>query len=256
MFALKAAFGYGSPRKKMTMQETTVVDVFSEVDDELRSEKLKKLWKKTGPFVIGGAVLFIAAMGGRVYWQDYVIGQRIQESESYQAAVGDLEAGREAEALAGFEDLIASSKYGYGLSSRLQKAANLAASGDNSGAISAYDAISADTGLTQRFRDYGALMAVLILIDQGETEEAYERLAPLVRPGNDWYYSANETLGLMYFTEARYQEAEEVFLRLAIDPATPPDLKNRAGEFMQMIETKKPAGSLFDNNNGEEPATE
>ncbi len=132
----------------------------------------------------------------------------------------------------------------------------MAASGDNSGAISAYDAISADTSLTQRFRDYGALMAVLILIDQGGTEEAYERLAPLVRPGNDWYYSANETLGLMYFTEARYQEAEEIFQRLAINPATPPDLKNRAREFMQMIENKKPAGSLLDNNDEEEPASE
>lgn len=255
MFALGAAFGYGSPRKKMTMQETTVVDVFSEVDDELRSEKLKKLWKKTGPFVIGGAVLFIAAMGGRVYWQDYVIGQRIQESERYQAAVSDLEAGRDAEALAGFEGLIASSKYGYGLLSRLQKAANLATSGDIPGAISAYDAISADTGLTQRFREYGALMAVLILIDQGGTEEAYERLAPLVKAGSNWYYSANEALALMYFSEARYQEAEEIFLRLAVDPATPPDLKNRAGEFMQMIENKKPAGSLLKNKTEEEPAS-
>ena len=232
-----------------------MVDVFSEVDDDLRREKLTRLWKKIGPFVIGGAVVVVASMGGRVYWQDYVAKQKIQESQQYQAALSSLEAGNDTEAEAALENLITNSKYGYGLLASLQSASNMAKTGDTEGALAAYDAISADAGLTQKFRDYGALMSVLILIDQGGREEAYDRLVPLVRQGSDWYYSANETLALMYFTDERFEDAEGIFLLLRADPGTPPDLKNRAAEFMAMVQNKKPAVTLANEKEEEAPAT-
>ncbi len=114
-----------------------MVDVFSEVDEELRHDKLKRLGKKYGPFVIGGIVLFIGAMGGRVYWDEYVTTQRIAESEQYQQAMTALAAGDRDAAMTGFEALIGEAKYGYGLLARLQAASSYAAQGRAEEALAA-----------------------------------------------------------------------------------------------------------------------
>lgn len=222
-----------------------MVDVFSEVDEELRREKFTKLWKRFGPFVIGGAVLFVAAMGGRVYWQDYVATEREAESKRYQAAQADLEAGNETAAAAKFDAIISTSKYGYALLARLQMASDLAGRGDADGAISAYEAIAADTDLDDRYRDFASLMVVTILIDRDAGQEVFDRLAPLVREGGDWTYSASELLGLMYFREGAWQQAGDIFLGLTLDANAPPELRNRAGEFLEMIENSRPAENLF-----------
>jgi hypothetical protein len=230
-----------------------VVDVFSEVDEDLRREKLKQLAKKFGPYVIGGIVLFIGAMGGRVYWNDYVKAQRIAESEQYQQAMNQLAAGNSDAAVAGFEALIGEAKYGYDLLARLQVASRFAAEGRAEEALAAYDAIAADGNLKGRFRDFASLMAAAILLDQNAGGEVYDRLLPLAEEGGAWQYSAREMLGLAYFREGNWRQAEDTFVALTIDNRVPPDLRNRAQEFMEMIENAKPVEDLFDVERGNDP---
>ena len=230
-----------------------MVDVFSEVDEDLRHEKLKQLGKKFGPFVIGGIVLFIGAMGGRVYWNDYVADQRIAESEQYQQAMTALAAGDSDAAVAGFEALIAKAKYGYDLLARLQVASSYAAEGRAEEALAAYDAIAADGGLEDHFRDFAGIMAAGILLDQNAGQEVYDRLLPLAEEGGAWQYSAREMLGLAYFREGSWQQAEDIFVALTLDNRAPPDLSDRAQEFLEMIENAKPAEDLFDVEGSNDP---
>ena len=47
-------------------------DIFTEVDEEVRREQLKKLWDRYGNYVVAAAVLVIAAVAawrGYDYWQ-------------------------------------------------------------------------------------------------------------------------------------------------------------------------------------------
>ena len=43
-------------------------DIFKEIDEELRQERLLNLWKKLGPWVIGLAVVIVLAVGGYQLW--------------------------------------------------------------------------------------------------------------------------------------------------------------------------------------------
>lgn len=230
-----------------------MIDAFSEVDEELRHDKLKRLGKKYGPFVVGGIVLFISAMGGRVYWDEYVTTQRIAESEQYQQAMTALAAGDRDAAMTGFEALIGEAKYGYGLLARLQAASSYAAQGRAEEALAAYDAIAADGDLEDRFRDFASLMAAAILLDQNAGGEVYDRLLVLAEEGGAWQYSAREMLGLSYFREGSWRQAEDIFVALTLDTRAPPDLRNRAQEFLEMIENAKPVEDLFEARGSTDP---
>jgi hypothetical protein len=49
-----------------------VSDIFTEVDEEVRREQLKKLWERYSNLIIGAAILVVAAVGawrGYEYWQ-------------------------------------------------------------------------------------------------------------------------------------------------------------------------------------------
>jgi hypothetical protein len=45
-----------------------VSDIFSEVDEEVRRERLKKLWERYGGLLIAACVLVVVAVGG---WRTY-----------------------------------------------------------------------------------------------------------------------------------------------------------------------------------------
>ena len=46
-----------------------MADIFREVDEEVRAERAKELWRKYGAFVVGAAVLAVLAVGGFQLWK-------------------------------------------------------------------------------------------------------------------------------------------------------------------------------------------
>lgn len=223
-----------------------MVDVFSEVNEELRREKLTSLWKKFGPYFIGAAVIFIGGIGFNVWWKDHVRAGRVAESERYQEALFLAGGGSEDEALTAYSEIIASSEYGYGLLARLQRASLLATRGRVPEAVSEYDAIASDSSLAPRFRDFASLMAAMILMDNDGGEEVAQRLEVLAQAGQPWYYSANEQLGLWKFRNQEYDQARAIFQVLMLDFEAPSDLRGRAAEILEMVENASPQNLLGD----------
>lgn len=221
-----------------------MADIFSEVDEDLRREKLEKLWKKTAPLIFGGVVLFIGAMAGRLWWVDYQMHQRTSESEQYQAAVASLEAGRQEAALQELENLKANAEHGYDLLSALQAASVMVSSGRVDEGLAAYDAIAANSGYEKRYRDYAALMAAMVVLDQARYGEARDRLAPLIDEGGFWSFSARELSGLMALETGDWETANEIFTDLNIDQNAPQELRARAGEFLQILDVKRPQSQI------------
>lgn len=232
-----------------------MVDVFQEVDEELRREKLEKFWKKFGPFIIGAVVLFIGGMAGKVFYTQYQNSQRIAESEVYQEAVRDLDAGDLEGALQRFDQLAETGKYGYEMLAQFQKASELTNKGDVEEALALYESISGDSNYSQVYRDYAALNAAMIVLDRGELDEAAERLQPLMAEDNAWTYSARELMGLIHIEKGEWQAAEDLFLDLSLAREAPSDLKGRASEFLEIIASSKPAGETL-TGGGEEPLAE
>ena len=212
-------------------------DIFSEVDEEVRRERMLKIWKRFGPFLVAAVVTFIAGMGGKIYWDQWRERLRIGESDRYQQALVLLTQGNSAPAKAILEDLGANSKFGYRLLARLQIASNLAREGQRAAALGAFDALAADTDLERRYREYAALMAASLAIDEGELDAALARLQPLMAEEAPWKFSARELYGTALYFKGDFDGAEKAFTALLGDTQAPPDLQGRAQEMLLVLET-------------------
>ena len=64
-----------------------------EVEEELRSDKLKAFWRRFAPFIIGGAVLIVLLVAANEVWKWYRTSTAANASDQYYAALDMAESG-------------------------------------------------------------------------------------------------------------------------------------------------------------------
>jgi hypothetical protein len=180
-------------------------DIFSEVDEEVRREQLKKLWDRYGTLFIALAVVVVAAVAS---WRGYEWLQARKAAEAgaaYDAAAALADSGKTAEAEAAFQKLAADGTPGYRALAKL-RAAGVQAGSDLKAAVASYDEIAADGSIPQTFRDLAKIRAGLILVDTAPLSEMTQRLEPLAGPNGAFRHTAREIL-LLSATHAGDQAA-------------------------------------------------
>ena len=66
-------------------------DIFREVDEELRQDQFKTLWKKYGWMIIAVVVIAIGGVGGKQAWDAYQQDKAYQLSDRYASAMQAVE---------------------------------------------------------------------------------------------------------------------------------------------------------------------
>lgn len=210
-------------------------DVFREVDEELRRDRLKALWRRFGPYIIGAAIALVLVVAGRAYWIDYIDTKRQAESDAYEAALSafqnDPAAGRSA-----LEAVIGGDNDGYAALARFQLAGELQKSGQINEAIANYESLSADGSLNGRLKGLARLMTASLYIDQNRQIEARQLLIGLVANNPAWRLSATEYLGFLDFQAGNLEEARLVFVSLSVDATAPQAMQSRAKEMLTLLE--------------------
>lgn len=140
------------------MAENTDDHLFDEIEEDLRAERYAKLWKRYGKLVITGIVLLVASVAGYQGWQAYDRQQRAEQSERFAAAAKLLSEKKPQEAQKVFSALSAEGRSGYRLLASLRQASILSEKGDHAGAQKIYDAIAADSGFDQIYRDFATFL--------------------------------------------------------------------------------------------------
>ncbi len=130
-----------------------MTEIFHEVDEDLRREQLRKVWDRYSIFIIGGALLVVAAVAGWRGYQ-YLDGQRAAKAGSaFEAAVALSEQNKHTEAEAAFAKLATDAPAGYRVLARLRAAAEASVQ-DPQAAIKLFDAIGSDSGVAQPEQDW------------------------------------------------------------------------------------------------------
>lgn len=219
-----------------------------EVDEELRREQLRALWKAYGKFIIGGAVGVVLAVGG-YQLSEYLTRSAQEEASGVFAEALDESSNRAgAEAAAVWQGSSADLDGGYAALAGIRAAQALAADGMTSEALEAYDAISATSSYDAVLRDYAALMAALLVLDASDDlTEARSRFVTLSLDSSPWKYSAKEQLAYIDLKEGRLEDALTNFSELASDGAVPQSISLRAQQFRDMIENQMPVVDVADN---------
>jgi hypothetical protein len=198
-----------------------------EIDEDLRRDRLMKLWERYGIYAIGAAVLIVAATAGWRGWDWYQTREGVKAGSRFEAALVLAESGKHAEAEQEFEALSKGANWGYRLLSRMRLAAEIGARDATAGAA-AYDAIAADSSIDVAIRDVARLRAALLLVDTAQVAEIASRVEPLMGATSPFRFSAREILALARYKAGEREAARAMFAQLASDPETPAALRNRA----------------------------
>jgi hypothetical protein len=204
-----------------------------EIDEDLRRDQLLKLWERYGVYAIAAAFLVVAATAGWRGWEWYQTREGVKAGSRFEAALVLADAGKHAEAEQEFAAIAKDANWGYRLLSRMRLAAETGARDAAAGAV-AYDAIAADGSIDAAIRDVARLRAAFLLLDTAQAVEIASRVEPLMVPTSPFRFSARETLALARYKAGEQEAARAMFAELAVDPETPPALRNRA-EVMQAL---------------------
>ncbi len=211
-----------------------MADIFQEVDEEVRRERLHKLWQRYGNLVVAACVLFVVAVGG---WRGYEWWQAKKAAEAgaqFETAVSLAEAGKHQEAEAAFAKLAADGTASYRVLARLREAAQLAQT-DRKAAVAAYDDIAGDKSAGQVIEDLAGLRAGMLLVDTAPYSEIRTRLEPLTAHDRAFRYSARELLALSAWKDGDANAARQWVDMLMSDPQAPAGTRSRAEILSELI---------------------
>jgi len=233
------------PKRDVFQGDTTLSDIFREVDEDVRADRIKELWKTWGSYIVGAAIAIVLGVTFRVFWNEYTDGVQQDESARFDEAVAFVEAGNTLDAIYSLEAMTSATDSGYAILSEFKIAASHIDEGNLDNAIAIYEKISANTSLAKRLRELASYLAAANLMETASPEELILRLAPLAVQGGDWFFSATELLGILALNEGDIIGSESKFLAIQLDPSAPQSLRKRAEEFLDVIESIKPEEILL-----------
>jgi hypothetical protein len=217
-----------------------VVDIFDEVEEELREERMQEFLKKYAVLLIAACLLVVGSVAGWKAWSWYEERRDADAAGRYLAAALTTEAvgvagpNRQA-ASAAFAAVAADAPEGYRVLARLREAALRAQSGDLDGASALWDQVAADGSADPLLRDLASLTWCLYHAANGDPALLEGRLKPLAAPGNAWRSLAQEQLALLDLRQGRTEEAKTQLQRLTVDPTAPNGVRGRAGALLERM---------------------
>lgn len=204
-----------------------MTDIFHEIEEDLRRDRLRRVWDRFGVFFIAAAVLVVAAAGGWSGYKYWRHEQAVAASAAYESAVALFEAGKLPEAEAAFGDIARTGPAGY-RTLALFRAAGAAAARDKAAGIAAFDALATDNRLPALARDLALVRAALLLVDTAGLPEVKQRIGGIATGTSPLRHSAREALALAELKAGDLAAANKTATDITSDSETPPGVRSRA----------------------------
>lgn len=208
-------------------------DIFQEVDEEVRREKLQQLWERHSNLIVSLALLVVLAVGG---WRGYEWWEAKKAAESgtqFETAIRLAEDGKQAEAQAAFAKIAQDGSSGYRILARFREAAEFSKT-DPAAAVNLYASLAADSSLDRTLRDLAAVRGGMILVDTAPLAELTAKLEPLTAADRPFRHTARELLALSAWRNGDTAAAKRWLDLIATDAETPAGIRARMDVLMTL----------------------
>ena len=209
-------------------------NIFREVDEELRSDRMRNLWRRFAPYVIGAAVGVVAIVAVNEGWTWYHANNAAQSSDELYAAFDLADGGDLAAAQAQLDKLIADGTGDYPTLAEFRKAGLLAKDGSVDEAVAAYDALANDQS-NAHLRELALVLAGNLLVDSGSLADVESRVGSVAAEGSPLRNAARETLGLAQYKAGDLPAAQASFQSVIDDPMTQSSTRTRMGYYLAQL---------------------
>jgi len=203
-----------------------------EVSEEVRQDRMFRLWKKYGALVIGAIAVIV---GGTAVWswlEQQELQARAERGEAFLAvAAGDV---------AAHQALIAQQEGAAAALAGLRMAEAQAASGDTDAAIATYEQVAAEGQAGAAYTDLARLEAIRLRSASAAPDEMIAELAPLVAEGAPYRLLALELRAALALNAGDVAAARADLDAIVSDPAATGETRSRV---QAVIQTLGPAAS-------------
>jgi hypothetical protein len=201
-------------------------DIFREVEEEVRRERLERIWKDYGDYIVAAVALIILAAAAFRLWTVYEARERAKASAAYIAAQQLLENGQSRPAAQDFARISQTAPGGYAKLSQIAAADALSASGDKAKALSMYRKLI--DGGDDMLSNVARVRAAWILVEGAPKSEVESVLAGLAAPGSAWHSVTAEILAYADFRAGDRARALQEFQKLANGSQVPEGVRRRS----------------------------
>tara|TARA_B100000614_G_scaffold259738_1_gene285049 strand:+ start:14839 stop:15561 length:723 start_codon:yes stop_codon:yes gene_type:complete len=223
-------------------------DIFEEVDDSLRQDKIETAWKRYRLFIYGGAALLIGAVAlNEFVLHPHFAQVRAERAKAFEQAATQLADGDYTDAEAGFEALVSEESSLSPLAANYLAQTLYEGNGDAAGATRVLEASGKADGTP--FERLALLKAAYAKADTASLAELETLLGGLKEEESGLGALARELIAAKAFTEGDTARARTAYNRLKFDAAAPQGLVRRAEIALAAIPIPEEAAA-------EEPADE
>ena len=212
----------------MAQPPDTAETFVREVDENLRRDQLRDFFRKNGTLLVLALIVFLAACGGFIWYQQHKQQRSEAEVEQLAQIFKDITVGNTAKLPAQLDELSKAGSKGVRASAMFTRAALAIQENDLKLATSKYGEIANDDSLPQPYRDAALIRQTSLEFDSLKPEEVISRMEPLTKAGNPWFGSAGEMTALAMIKQGKRQEAGQLFAAIAKDNGVPDTIRARA----------------------------
>jgi hypothetical protein len=206
-----------------------------EVDDALREDQVLTAFQKYGKPVGAAIVAGLLGLGGWLWYENHQNTLAGEQGEVLTQALDKLEVRNLKAASEDVAPIVKDGTEGFNASARMLQAGILSEQGKYEEAAKAFAAIAADTEVPQAYRDLATIREVSLTFDKIGADKVVERVKPLAVPGNAWFGSAGELVGIAYMKQGKNDLAGALFAQIAKDETVPDSLRRRTRQMAGLL---------------------
>jgi len=199
-----------------------------EVDENLRRDRINDFFKENGSWLIAGLILFLAACGALIWYQQYRENRTEAQVEQLAQIYKAIAVGNTSKVPQQLDELSTSGSKAVRASALFTRAAFAVQENDNKLAIATYKKVRDDSSLPDAYRNAALVRETALEFDQLDPQQVIAQLAPIAKPGNPWFGSAGEMTALALIKAGKTKQAGELFAMLAKDKSVPESIRNRS----------------------------
>ena len=212
-----------------------MVDVFGEVDEQLRAERLRTFLQRAVPLFIAALVLSVLAVLGVWGVEKYRTSLSDKASQAYGEALDAETKGDDAKAFDLFGN-VAKSGGAYGALALMQQGGIRMDQNKSAEAAALFDKASAATK-NPMIADIASLKSAYALMDTATLSQMSDKLTPLTAPERPYHAQAREALAMAKLAAGQPKEAKADLVALSLGSDTADSMRQRAQAIIALIDS-------------------
>ncbi len=207
-------------------------DIFQEVEEDIRSDKVRSIWKKYRVYIILLLLLIVCSVGIKSFWDYYKLKNLETRSENYFKAIDliNQDGGIGGiQALTTFSEKNGENENYLTMISNFTEAALRRNNNDLKNSLEIYSVIiSGDVDIT--YKDYAKIQSAEVLMELKNYKEAKVFLSEVT--GSLFSNIAKEYTGYIELYEGNTSKAKDIFQEVVDDASVQNTIKDRIKEIL------------------------